>query len=232
MPEYRHLFFDLDHTLWDFDRNSELTLRQLFEEFQLPSRGIADFNQFFAVYTTHNDRLWERFRNGYIRRDELRWKRLWLTFLDFKLADTELAKEMGSAYLEILPTQSHLMPHAKELLEYCRGNNYNMHLITNGFELTQWQKLRNAGIADYFDQVITSERSNSLKPHREIFEYALKSTGATVQESIMIGDALEIDILGASGAGWDQVYFNPSGRPHQGNPTYEIRSLDALMQLF
>ncbi len=228
---YNHLFFDLDHTLWDFDRNSELTLRQLYDEYVLSDRGIGDFDTFYRVYSAHNDRLWERFRNGYIRRDDLRWKRLWYTFLDFKLADTALAHEMSAAYLEILPTQSLLMPYAKELLEHCHGR-YRVHLITNGFEKTQWQKLQYSGISAYFEEVITSERSNSLKPHREIFDYALKATGAAKENSIMVGDALDIDVLGASNAGWDQVYFNPAKKEHQRRPTYEVHSLDALMTIF
>ncbi len=232
MPStYKHLFFDLDHTLWDFDRNSEETMRMLYAEYTLVGRGIEDFTEFYRVYSGHNDRLWERFRNGFIRRDDLRWKRIWYTLLDFKVADTALAHEMSAAYLEILPTQSLLMPYAKELLEHCQGR-YRMHLITNGFETTQWQKLRYSGIADFFGEVITSERSNSLKPHREIFDYALKTTGATSEDSIMIGDALDIDILGASNAGWDQVYFNPAKKEHQRRPTYEVHSLDALIEIF
>ena len=92
--EYKHIFFDLDHTLWDFDKNSELTMRRLYTEYGLSSRGITDFDLFFTQYCYHNDRLWARFRNGYIRRDELRWKRMWLALLDFKIGDTALAHEL------------------------------------------------------------------------------------------------------------------------------------------
>lgn len=226
--KYKHLFFDLDHTLWDFDRNSERTLHSLHQEYDLASLGIADFDVFFQTFNMHNDRLWERYRSGYIKREELRWKRLWYTLLDFKIGDTSLAYELSAAYLEILPTQTLLLPYAKELLEYCK-DKYSMHLITNGFETTQWQKLQFSGIAGYFGEVITSEKSNSLKPHKEIFEYALAATGATVAESIMIGDAIDIDILGAINAGWDQVYFNPKKLPHNRKPTYEIQQLNELM---
>ncbi|PZF72328.1 YjjG family noncanonical pyrimidine nucleotidase [Taibaiella soli] len=228
---YKHLFFDLDHTLWDFDSNSEQTLKKLYQEYDLESIGITDFDAFYQVYNTHNDRLWERFRNGFIKREELRWKRIWYTLLDFKIGDTSLAYEMSAAYLEILPTQKMLMPHAKELLDYCSGR-YTMHLITNGFETTQWQKMQFSGIAGYFQEVITSEKSNSLKPHREIFEYALAAAGAKAEESIMIGDAIDIDILGAINAGWDQVYFNPKKLTHSRKPTYEIACLSDLMKVF
>src|SRR4051812_37404443 len=103
---YKHIFFDLDHTLWDFDKNSEITLRQLYDEYDLKTQGIAEFQDFHIAYNTHNDRLWERFRKGYIKREELRWKRFWLALLDFRIADTALAHEISSAYLEILPTQT------------------------------------------------------------------------------------------------------------------------------
>jgi len=227
---YKHLFFDLDHTLWDFDKNSELTLRQLYDEYDLGNKGVDDFSQFFSNYNVHNDKLWERFRQGFIKRDELRWKRMWLTLLDFKIGDTSLAHELSTAYLEILPTQSTLMPYAKEVLEHYKDKCV-LHLITNGFESTQWLKLQYSGISFYFNEVITSEKSNALKPNREIFDYALRATGALVENSIMIGDALEIDILGASNAGWDQVYYNPKKNAHTQSPTYEIHELNALLTI-
>ncbi|HRO43335.1 MAG TPA: HAD-IA family hydrolase, partial [Flavipsychrobacter sp.] len=192
--KYKHLFFDLDHTLWDFDKNSENTLRTLYHEYNLPARGITDFNTFMQVYKAHNDRMWERFRNGYIKREDLRWKRIWLTLLDFKIGDTNLAHEMSAHYLELLPAQTLLTPYAKQLLHHCH-TRYTIHLITNGFETTQWQKLQYSGIATYFTHVITSEKSNSPKPHPAIFQYALRAAGATPPNSIMIGDALDIDIL-------------------------------------
>ena len=228
---YKHLFFDLDHTLWDFTKNSEKTLRELYQEYALDTRGVPGFEAFLDTYMVHNDRMWERFRNGYIKREELRWKRIWLTLLDFKIGDTALANEMSAAYLEILPTQTLLVPFAKELLDHCK-DRYVLHLITNGFEITQRQKMQFSGIAPYFSELITSEKSNSMKPHKEIFEYALKVTGAKAEESIMVGDALDIDILGALNAGWDQVYYNPVKAEHKRKPTYEIKCLSEMMEVF
>jgi putative hydrolase of the HAD superfamily len=232
MPaQYKHLFFDLDHTLWDFDKNSEVTLRKLYTEYDLASRGITDFDALFRSYNVHNDKLWTRYRNGFIKRDELRWKRMWLMLLDFKVADTSLAHELSTAYLEILPSQTLLVPHAKELLEHCKGR-YEMHLITNGFETTQRLKLQYSGIARYFTHLITSERSNSMKPYKEIFDYALAAAGAQTEESIMIGDAVEIDIKGAINAGWHSAYYNPHSLPHTHKPTYEVSHLSQLIEVF
>ena len=228
--KYQHLFFDLDHTLWDFDKNSEATWLVLYDRYQLAAIGIPDFKEFFRVYNIHNDRLWERFRNRFIKREELRWKRIWLTLLDFKVPDTKLAHELSYAYLELLPTQQALMPYAKEILDHCK-DRYALHLITNGFEATQWQKLQHAGIADYFKEVITSEKSNSMKPYPEIFEYALQITGAQASGSLMIGDALDIDVLGAFNAGWDQVYYNPHRKAHDRQPTFEIANLEELVRV-
>ncbi|GAA4464558.1 YjjG family noncanonical pyrimidine nucleotidase [Nemorincola caseinilytica] len=228
---YKHLFFDLDHTLWDFDKNSEATLRRLYTEYDLAGHGINDFDKLFASYNIHNDKLWTRYRNGYIKRDELRWKRMWLMLLDFKVADTYLAHELSTAYLEILPTQTRLIPDAKELLDHCKGR-YEMHLITNGFETTQRLKLQYSGISRYFTHIITSERSNSMKPYRDIFDYALKEAGASTDDSIMIGDAVDIDIAGAINAGWDCAYYNPVKAEHAHKPTYEVAGLAELMRIF
>lgn len=228
--KYKHIFFDLDHTLWDFDSNSKLTFKQLFEEYDLTERGIDDFDEFFVKYNIHNDKLWERFRNGSIRRDDLRWKRIWFTLLDYKIGDTALAHELSAAYLEILPTQTILMPYAKEVLEHC-ANSYQIHMITNGFDTTQKLKIQFSGIASYFSEIITSEKSHSMKPHPGIYEYALSTTGATADDAIMIGDALEVDIKGAKNAGWDQVYFNPHKTEHEGSPTYEVSCLSQLMEI-
>ena len=229
--QYKHLFFDLDHTLWDFETNSEKTLLQLYQEYELEQKGIPDFDAFKTRYKIHNDKMWERYRNGFIKREELRWKRVWLTLLDFKIANSTLAYEMSAAYLEILPTQTTLMPFAVEVLAYCK-DRYQIHLITNGFETTQWSKLQYSGIKNYFDAVITSEKSNSMKPHKGIFDYALDVTGSKSHECIMIGDALAIDVLGAYNAGWDQVFFNPNKETHNEHPTFEINCLSELRTIF
>lgn len=234
---YTHLFFDLDHTLWDFEANSRLTLLELFEQMQLADRGVNDFDLFHKNYLVHNDKLWDRYRNGYIKVDELRWKRMWLTLLDFKIADEPLARQMGVHFLDLLPTRKLLFPYTLEILDYLRAKNYQLHMITNGFEKTQYSKLLHSGLDKYFTHVITSEGSNSLKPHREIFDYAFQKTGASPAASIMIGDTLDVDILGGMNAGIDQVHVNHLSNkrevvPEKGYPTYTVFSLKELETIF
>lgn len=234
--KYHHLFFDLDHTLWDFEANSRQTLEELYHELELKNRGIHDFDLFHKNYLVHNDKLWDRYRNGFIKVDELRWKRMWLALLDFKIADEPLARAMGVRFLDLLPTRKLLFPHTIEMLDYLSNKNYRLHLITNGFEKTQHGKLKSSGLDKYFIEVITSEGSNSLKPHKEIFEFAFRKTGAVPEQSIMIGDTIDVDILGAVNAGIDQVHVNHLTRepvPVNGKlPTYTVYSLKELEGIF
>jgi putative hydrolase of the HAD superfamily len=226
---YDQLFFDLDHTIWDFDTNSEATLLDLFHELKLNERATGDFNHFHTTYHHHNEIYWDRFRKGFINREELRWKRMWRTLVDFKITDETLAKQMSERYLDILPTKTNLFPHCIELLEYLTEKKYPMHLITNGFEKTQYQKIKNSGIDRFFTHMVTSEQAGIMKPHAAIFEYALNLTKSTAEKCIMIGDTLEVDILGAKNMGMDTVYFNPA-KPHNDTviPTYVIESLNEL----
>ena len=205
---YKDLFFDLDHTLWDFETNSKETIQELYNTHRLADLGIVDFDGFYNTYSAHNHRLWDRYTKGFIKQEELRWKRVYLSLLDFKVANEPLAKQMSQAYLEILPNKKHLFPYTIEILEYLKQKDYKMHLITNGFESVQFKKIKNSGLQDYFIEVITSEASNSLKPQKEIFEYALKNANASVEKSIMIGDNESADIQGGINIGMDTIFVN------------------------
>ena len=205
---YKDLFFDLDHTLWDFETNSKETIQELYITHRLADLGIVDFDGFYSTYSAHNHRLWDRYTKGFIKQEELRWKRVYLSLLDFKVANEPLAKQMSQAYLEILPNKKHLFPYTIEILEYLKQKDYKMHLITNGFESVQFKKIKNSGLQDYFIEVITSEASNSLKPQKEIFEYALKNANTSVEKSIMIGDNESADIQGGINIGMDTIFVN------------------------
>ena len=230
--KYKHLFFDLDHTLWDFETNSRLTLGELYTNMQLQEKGIDDFDRFHKNYLLHNEKMWERYRKGFIKVDELRWKRFLLTLLDFKIGSEPLAKEMAVHFLELLPTRTALFPGTREVLDYLVQKKYELHLITNGFEKTQHSKLKYSGISHYFIEVITSEGSNSLKPHKEIFNYAMQKAKADAAHSIMIGDDPEVDIKGAMNAGIDQVFVNHIEKKIDFIPTYEVNSLEQLKDIF
>jgi putative hydrolase of the HAD superfamily len=232
MMKYKHLFFDLDHTLWDFEANARLTLHELYHGQQLINHGVHDFEMFYTNYIIHNNRLWEKYRLGQIKADELRWKRMALTLLDFKNGSELLARDLGDRFLALLPSRTLLFPFAIEMLQYLTDKGYDLHLITNGFEQTQHSKLKYSGISKYFKEVITSEGSNSIKPKKEIFEYAFMKAKALPGDSIMIGDSIEADIQGAINAGIDQVYVNHINEVVEIKPTYTIYSLSELQTIF
>ena len=232
MNNYKHLFFDLDHTLWDFDKNAKATLTEIYGLFSLDTKVNAAFDDFYRQYLFHNQVLWDRYHKGFITADDLKWKRMWRTLLDFKIADELLAKNISGRFLEILPTQKEVFPHTFEILDYLLDKNYVLHLITNGFEKTQWSKLKHSGLDKYFTHVITSEASNSLKPKKEIFDYAMDKAGATLSDSIMIGDNLDADIQGAINAGMDNIFVNHINATTAVKPTYIIKHLQELEEIF
>jgi putative hydrolase of the HAD superfamily len=230
--KYRHLFFDLDHTLWDFEANAKESIKEVYDLNGLHARGITDFEAFFKSYSAHNERLWDRYTKGFIKQEELRWKRMWFALLDFKIGDEGLSKLMSAEFLERLPLKKNLFPYTIEILEYLTNKGYILHLVTNGFESIQHSKLDNSNLRNYFAEIITSEASNSLKPNKEIFEYALSKSGAAIEESIMIGDNLDADIKGGMDAGLDTVFVNHLKiQPHI-KATYMIYHLKELETIF
>jgi putative hydrolase of the HAD superfamily len=225
---YKHLFFDLDHTIWDFELNSKETLLDLHNKYNLVEKGIHDFDAFYDQYSIHNHRLWDRYTKGFIKQEELRWKRIYLSLLDFKIADEKLSKLMSVDYLDILPNKKNLFPYTIEILTYLKNKGYEMHLITNGFESVQFKKIENSNLAPYFIEVITSEASNSLKPNKEIFEYALLKSKAQLENSIMIGDNENADIQGAINIGMDSIFVNHINAVPTVKATYMIKHLKEL----
>ena len=226
--KYKHLFFDLDHTLWDFDSNSKESLLEIYGIFKLEEKKVHPFEEFYTTYLKHNSVLWDRYNNGFITSEELKWRRMWRTLLDFKIGNELLAKQISAKFLDILPTKKMLFDYTIEILEYLAGKKYSIHLITNGFEKTQWSKVTNANLAKYFTHIITSEKSNSLKPAKEIFDYAIKKAGANLRESIMIGDNPDADIQGAINAGMDNIFVNHTGSTITLVPTFTIYRLKEL----
>ncbi len=227
--KYRHLFFDLDRTLWDFESNSIITLNIIFEKQGL-HKIFPDFKIFVEHYKRHNEILWDLYRKGLITKDKLRNERFLRTLQEFSCEDEKLAKKIGDDYIELSPQQTGLFPGTIETLDYLK-TKYNMHIITNGFVEVQYTKLKNSGLKHYFDRIITSEEAKASKPKPEIFHCAISSSQAKKTESLMIGDDLKNDIIGAKKYGIDQVFFNPNKTVHQEKVTFEIQSIKELMDI-
>ncbi len=229
MKKYKHLFFDLDHTLWDFARNSKETLYDAYLSFELEKLGII-WEQFIHEYWVINDALWDDYRKGRVTKLELRYNRFTFTLKHFGIDNKALAHQIADFYVEHSPQKPNVFPNTHETLNYLK-NKYKMHIITNGFEEVQFIKLEKSNLAQYFEEVITSENAGQKKPHPTIFDFALNLTGAKKEESLMIGDNLEADILGAQQFGIDQVYFNPEKASHQVSVTHEISDLKQLIPI-
>jgi putative hydrolase of the HAD superfamily len=225
---YQHLFFDLDHTLWDFETNSKETLHELFLQHRLHETVTPQFDTFYEKYSFHNKKLWDRYHHGFITQEELKWKRMWHALLEFKIGDEKLSRQLSGEYLEVLPTKDQLFPYTIEILDYLTRKQYKLHLITNGFERVQWRKLDNAKIGHYFNTVITSELACCLKPHKDIFDFAIGKAACCYEESLMLGDNLDADILGAMNAGMDTVFVNHANEQTLLKPTYTIYHLQEL----
>lgn len=228
MKAYRHLFFDLDHTLWDFETNANETLKQLYSDYNLARHGLFSFAEFSQRYSEVNHALWRLYQSNKVTQQQLREVRFTRTLTRLGVAEADVPADISARFTDLLPHKTAVFPHTHEVLEYLKSKGYRLHLITNGFEDVQVIKLASSKLTPYFEEVITSEHSGFLKPDPRMFAHALARTGAGAVESLMVGDNLECDVLGAYNAGIDQVYFNPARRRHFAQTTYEIASLDEL----
>ena len=219
----KHLFFDLDHTLWDFDKNSAFAFDKIFK-----ARGIdITLQDFLNIYIPRNQHYWKLYQVNEISHEDLRYYRLKDVFdaLKFEVSD-ELIHQLSDEYITYLPEYNHLFDGAIELLDYLKPN-YQLHIITNGFSQVQDKKLTNSNISHYFETITNSEIAGQKKPSPIIFEYALKTANASKEESLMIGDSFEADILGALNFGMDAVFFNEDKIDN----TYEVLQINHLLEL-
>ncbi len=226
MKTYKHIFFDLDRTLWDFDSNSRAALTDVFEIHQL-ARYFESPEPFINGYHKHNEVLWDRYRQGTIKKELLRSLRFDLTLQDVSVEDTDLAKAIGEDYLQLSTEKTIIFPYTHEILAYLH-EKYPLYILTNGFRETQFSKMKNCDLSKYFHTVFTSETIGFNKPHPKIFQWAVSSVNGRKEECIMIGDDIEVDIEGAKSYGIDQVFFNPERLITESVPTYTIESLSEL----
>lgn len=226
----QHVFFDLDHTLWDFETNSQETLLELFDELKLAELGIPDAVSFIKEYKRINHQYWEYYRQHLVSKNRLRVERFSKTFESFGIPESDMPLHISDLYLSICPTKGALMPNALETLNYL-ANKYPLHIITNGFKETQIRKLATSGIAHFFDVIIYSEEVRAHKPNPIIFETGLQQAGAENVSSVFIGDNLEADVIGSRNAGLQPVFYNPDNIEHDEQIEFEIRDLIELKNL-
>lgn len=229
MKRYRHLFFDLDHTLWDFRTNSRIVLLQLYEEMDLLSQGVPHAQDLIEVYEGINAGLWKRYEQGRIDKAVMRVLRFRNTLLHFGIRNDRLAEHIGNEYLERTPRMSALNDGALALLMDLRPH-FGLHIITNGFSEVQETKLLSSSIRHLVDHVITSEGAGANKPDVRIFRKALKLSNADVEECLMIGDSITADMEGARAIGMDHAHYAPE-EPGDPFATYRLKHLDDLRPL-
>lgn len=210
MRQYDHLFFDLDNTLWDFTTNSRLAMYETLQQTKLMER-LPNFEVFFCEYEKINKELWNEYHLKKLTKQKLIVERFCQSLQLFDISDQNW-EELNHLYLENMALQKQLFQDTIETLENLKAKGYQMHIITNGFREVQYKKLKNCGIDHFFTKVFISEDIQCTKPHREIFEYALKSTNAKKTRSIMIGDSWDTDIIGAMNFGIDQIMFLDGGK--------------------
>ncbi|MBD1394066.1 YjjG family noncanonical pyrimidine nucleotidase [Mucilaginibacter glaciei] len=227
MKQYKHIFFDLDHTIWDFDKNAEETLHELYGIHKLSDLGLPSADIFIETYTKNNHELWAKYHLGQITKDELREERFKTTFTQLGVHPDLVPADFEDAYVALGPTKKNLFPHAHETLTYLQGK-YTLHLISNGFKESTEMKVAGTNLAPYFQNVIISEVVGVNKPDPRIFQHAIDLAGATKQQSLMIGDSLEADVRGALSFGMDAIYFNPAGLEKPADVPAQINHLKEL----
>jgi len=227
----KNIFFDLDHTIWDFDRNAQETLMELFEHYNLPALGLASPQNFIQTYTENNQQLWAEYHLGKITKEVLRSERFRKTFLELGVNPDLVPPQFEEDYVRISPTKTNLFEGSEKVLAYLQ-QKYTLHIISNGFKETTLTKMRLSNLNPYFENVIISEDVGVNKPDKRVFEYALNKAGALKDESIMIGDSLEADIRGAQDFGMRAIFFNPLNRDKPADVEQQIVHLEELMLLF
>jgi putative hydrolase of the HAD superfamily len=226
----KHLFFDLDRTLWDFEKNSEAALQHLFIDLEIGNH-ISSFESFIKTYKQINARLWNSYGSGKLKKEVLRIKRFEDTLKSFQVDHPELASKLADGYVAISPRQTNIFPNTIETLEYLKKDGFQMHIITNGFKEVQHIKLENSKLRNYFDVIVCSEEVGKNKPAPEVFHHSMQLAGAKPEESVMIGDDLKVDILGAERVGMSGILFDPNRTYNDRAHDWHVYSLERIPEL-
>jgi putative hydrolase of the HAD superfamily len=229
VKSYKHVFIDLDDTIWDFHANARLSLKEIFENRNL-DKLFEDFEHFFKIYAKRNLELWEMYGKGEVTKEFLMVERFRHPLAVMGVDNVKLAAEIGDEFLEILPTKTTLLPYSIELLDYLQSK-YSLTIISNGFVEVQYKKLRACNLEHYFSHIVLSEAAGALKPDKRIFEYALELNKATANEAIMIGDSYAADIIGAINAGIDQIFLSQKFDTKKNTATYWVKELREIIDL-
>lgn len=237
MKNKKHIFFDLDHTLWDFEKNSTEAIFELFDYFNLETQ-ISNIHQFIEDYQIINQAYWYKYNLGEIDKMKVRYHRFIDLFKKYQLENYHhFAHVFADAYVDLAPTKKNIFDGAHEVLTMLKPQ-YKLHIITNGFKEIQSTKMSTTQLDQYFDLILCSEEVGVNKPHPNVFNTALKKTGAHPNESVMIGDSFQADILGALGVGIAAIFFNPKKVknefliPENSPELLEIHSLSELKKIF
>lgn len=229
MNSVKHIFFDLDNTLWDFIKNSKITLQKLYEKYEVEASYSVAFPVWHANYYKINEQLWHKYREHLITKEELRSQRFKMAFKAVGIKNKSIALAFEKEYLNHLPEHNFLCEGAKDLLDYLYDKKqYKMHILTNGFKEVSYRKLEESGIKYYFNTIISAEDAGKRKPHPDIFRYALALTEASKEESIIIGDDFTADIIGGTNFGIRAVFYNFLGNPTKKGNFTEINHLSEL----
>ena len=231
MTKYQHIFFDLDNTLWDFDRSSILAFDKIFEIFNLINYSIPSAKDFHKTYFDHNNRLWDLYRKGEIDKDFLKIERFRLPLKDYGIVDEKLSIDLGESYTDYAARLVALVPNTMEVLNYLKEKNYKIHLITNGFLEVQSIKMQASGLDKMIDSSFISEVVGFKKPDHRIFFHAMNEVGGNIENSVMIGDDLSVDIIPAKEIGMKHIYFNRKKISHNEMLDYEIEDLIEIKEI-
>ena len=229
LSESKVIFFDLDDTIWDFRKNGEAGLRQIYADHDLTGLGVPDVEQFLARYVKHNDDCWARYRRGELDQNTLRWLRYDLTLKEFGVENKTLAITLAADYLDAMSAQDILVEGARELLDLLHGKK-PLHLITNGFEEVQHRKLRVSKLGHYFDSVTTSEQANAVKPDPRIFHTALAKAKSKPEQALYVGDSPEVD-GSCKAVGMNFIWLNRHDHVSK-QPHVEVSTLHQIRQAY